>query len=118
MSVGGECEAAVTARARCVRIKFQECGELLYGRRFPLRLKGAVYKSYVWPAMLYGSEAICLKESIMGILRMTYRSMVRALCGVQLNDIKRSTGLMFILGFSEPFISLFWQTVLAGMVMC
>ena len=29
------------------------CGELLYGRRFSLRLKGAVYKSYV----LYGSEA-------------------------------------------------------------
>ena len=29
---------------------------LLYDRRFPLRLKGAVYRSYVRPAMLYGSE--------------------------------------------------------------
>ena len=28
-----------------------ECGELLYDRRFPLRLKGVVYISYVWPAM-------------------------------------------------------------------
>ena len=36
---GGGCDAAVTDRTRCVWIKFRECGELLYGRRFPLRLK-------------------------------------------------------------------------------
>ena len=41
---------------------------LLYGRRFPLRLKEAVYMSYVRPAMLYGSEAWCQKENGMGIL--------------------------------------------------
>ena len=46
-----------------------ECGELLYGRRFPLRLKGAVYESYVRPAMLYGSEAWCLIEGEMGIYK-------------------------------------------------
>ena len=51
-----------------------EYGELLYGRRFPLRLNGAVYKSYLKPAMLYGSEAWCLKESEMGILQMTDRT--------------------------------------------
>ena len=38
-------------------------GELLHGRRFPLRPKGAVYESYVRSAMLYGSGAWCLKES-------------------------------------------------------
>ena len=43
MSVGGGCEAAVTARTRCWWVKFREYGELLYGR-FPLKLKGAVYK--------------------------------------------------------------------------
>ena len=37
--------------------------ELLYGRRFPLKLKGAGYTSYVWPAILYESEACYLKES-------------------------------------------------------
>ena len=36
--------------------------------RFPLRLKGAVYKSYVRPAILYGGDAWCMKESEMGIL--------------------------------------------------
>ena len=45
VSVGEGCEAAVTARTRCWWVMFRECGELLYGRRFPLWLKGAVYKS-------------------------------------------------------------------------
>ena len=49
----GGCVAAVTTRTRFGLVKFRECGELLYGRRFPLELKGAVYKSYVWPAILY-----------------------------------------------------------------
>ena len=33
-------------------------GELLHDRRYPLKLKDAVYKSYVGPAI----EACCLKE--------------------------------------------------------
>ena len=45
-----------------------ECGELLYVRRFPLKPKGAVYKSYIRPAILHGSDAWCLKESETGIL--------------------------------------------------
>ena len=36
-SIGG-CEVVVTARTRCWWVKFRECSELLYGRRFPLRL--------------------------------------------------------------------------------
>ena len=67
VSADGGCEAAVTARTRCDRVKLRECSELLYGR-FPLKLKGAVYRSYVRPAILYGSEAWCLKESEMGTL--------------------------------------------------
>ena len=58
MSVGGGCEAAVTARTRCVWVAFWYCSELLYGRRFPLRLEETVYRSYVRPAILYGSEPI------------------------------------------------------------
>ena len=68
VSAGGGCEAAVTARTRCGWVKFRECGRLLYGERRPLRLMGAVYGSYVRPAMLYGSEAWCLKEGEIGIL--------------------------------------------------
>ena len=45
VSVGEGCEAAVTARTRCGWVMFRECGELLYGKRFPLKLKGAVCRS-------------------------------------------------------------------------
>ena len=68
VSAGGGCEAAVTAGTRCGWVMFRECGKLLYGRGFPLILKGAVYESYVRRAILYGSEAWCLKESEMGFL--------------------------------------------------
>ena len=57
VSAGGGCEAAVIARTICGWVKLRECVELLYGWRFPLRLKWAVYESYVRPAILYGSEA-------------------------------------------------------------
>ena len=100
VSVGG-CEAAVTSRTRCEWVMFMECSELLYGRRFPLELEGAVYKSYIRPAILYGSEAWCLKESEMGILQRTERSLVRAMCGVHLKHRNRSTDLMFMLGLGE-----------------
>ena len=89
VSAGGGCKAAVTARIRCWWAMFMECGELLHGRRFPLKLKRAVYKSYARPVILYGSEAWCLKESEMGILRRTERSMVRVMCRVQLKGQKK-----------------------------
>ena len=57
VSASGGCEAAVTVRTRCGWVKLMECGELLNGRRFHLKLKWAVYESYVWPAILYGSKA-------------------------------------------------------------
>ena len=63
VSAGGGCVAAVTARTRCGLVMSRECGEFLYGRRFPLTQKEIVYESYVRSAMWYGSEAWCLKES-------------------------------------------------------
>ena len=68
---------------------FRECDWLLYGRRCPLMLKGTAYESYVKPAILYGSEACCLRESEMVILRRTEISMVKVMCGVQLKDKKK-----------------------------
>ena len=65
VNAGGGCESAVNARTRCGLVKFMECCELMYGKRFPLRLLGAVYKSYIRQAMLYESEARCLIESEM-----------------------------------------------------
>ena len=86
----------MTARARCGLAKIRKCGGLLFGR-FPSKLKEAKYTSYVRPAILQGSEAWCLKESELRILRRTERSMVRAMCGLQLKDRKRSKDFMLIL---------------------
>ena len=44
---GGGCEAAVTDITRCGWVTLRECDELLHGRRFPLKLKGAINKSYI-----------------------------------------------------------------------
>ena len=44
VSGSGGREAAVTAKMRCGWDKYKECIELLHGRRFPPKLKGAVYK--------------------------------------------------------------------------
>ena len=87
VSRGGGCEAAVTA-SRCGWFKLRECSELLYGRIFPLRLKGAVYKYSVRPTILCGSEVFCLKECEMVIL-WAERSMVRAVFEVQIKEEKR-----------------------------
>ena len=82
----------MTARTRCGWAKIRESGEVLYGI-FPLRLKGAAYKSYVRPAILIESE--------IGILQRTERSTVRVMCGVQLKDSKRFMDFMFMLRFNE-----------------
>ena len=39
LNASGNCEAAVTARVRIVWVRFRECGELLLGNRFPLKMK-------------------------------------------------------------------------------
>ena len=44
----GGCAAAVTARTRCGWVKHRECCELLFDRRFPLKLEG-MSMSYVRP---------------------------------------------------------------------
>ena len=54
---GSGAEEQLYNTVETVTVKFRDGSELLYGRRFPLRLKGVVYKSYVRPAILYGSEA-------------------------------------------------------------
>ena len=57
MSAGVRGVFAVTARTRCQWVKFGQCGELLYGKRFPSKLKGAVYMSFERPVILYGCES-------------------------------------------------------------
>ena len=45
VSAGGGCEVAVTVRIRCGLAKLTECGDLLCGRRCPLRQKGLLTRA-------------------------------------------------------------------------
>ena len=67
LNASGGSEAAVTARMRIEWIKFRECGELLYGRKFLLKMKGRINQSCIRSAMLYGSETWCLRKNEMAI---------------------------------------------------
>ena len=74
---------------------------LLLGNRFPLKTKGKVYHCCIRSAILYGSEAWCLKENEKAILRRTERAMVRAMCGHKVVDRKTAEEQMDMLGLRE-----------------
>ena len=82
-------------------MKFRECGELLYGRKFSLKMQGRIFQSCIRSAMLYGGETWCLKENEMAILRRTEKAMMRALCGVMMIEKRRSQELMSFLGLRD-----------------
>ena len=100
LNAGGGCEAAVTARVRIGWMRFRECGELLLGNRFPLKMKGKVYRCCVRSAVLYGSETWCLREHEKAILRRAERAMLRAMCGRKATD-KPTSELMDMLRLKE-----------------
>ena len=68
LNTSGGSEAEVSARTKIGWTKFRECGELLYGRKFLLKMKGRIYQTCVKSAMLYGSETCRLRENEMAIL--------------------------------------------------
>ena len=71
LNASGGSEAAVTARTRIEWIRFRECGKLLSGRKFSLKIKERIYQSCVRLTMLYGSETWCVRENEMAISRKT-----------------------------------------------
>ena len=58
INASGGSEAASTARAKVVWIKFWKCGEIFYGKRFSLKMKGKIHTTCVRSAMLSGSETV------------------------------------------------------------
>ena len=69
----------------------------MLGNRFPLRIKIKVYRCCVKSALLYGSEASCLKENEKTILRRTERAMVVAMCSQKVVDRKTTEEQMGML---------------------
>ena len=101
LNASGGCEAAVTARVRIGWVKFRECGELLLGNKFSLKMKGKVYRCCVRSAILDGSETWCLKENEKAILRRTERAMMRAMCDQKMVYRKTTEEQTDMLGLKE-----------------
>ena len=101
LNASGGCEVAGTARVRISWVRFRECGELLLGNRFPLKMKGVAYRCCIRSAILYESETWCLKENEKAVLKRTQRAMVRAMCSQRVVDRKTTEEQMDMLGLKE-----------------
>ena len=106
LNASGGCASAVTARIRIGWVKFRECGEMLCGRRYSMKIKGRIYRSCIRSAMLYGSETWCLTGKEVEALKRTERAMVRAMCGAKLMEKKKTDDLMNMLGLKDTLYGL------------
>ena len=70
---------AVTARETIGWVRLRKCKELLLGNRFPLKMKGKVYRCCIRSAILYGGEAWWFKDNEKAILRRIERTMERTM---------------------------------------
>ena len=117
LNASGRSEAAVTARTRVGWIQFREYGELLYGRKFSVKMKERIYQSYVRSAMLYGNKMQCLRENEMVILRRTKKAMMTAMCKVKVIEKRTSQELMSLLSLKDTLDGLAGRVEYDGMDM-
>ena len=89
MDADGGCDSAVTAKVRSAWKKFHEYLPILIGKGFSLKLKGKVYATCVRSCLMHGSETWPMKEHELK-LNHTEMSMIRWMCGVKLNERKKS----------------------------
>ena len=71
----------------------------MLGNRLPLKMK--VYHCCIRSALLYESEAWCLKENEKAISRRTEKAKVRAMCGQKVVDRRSTKEQMNMLGLKE-----------------
>ena len=101
LNASGGCEAAVTPIVKIGWVRFKECGELFLGNRFPVKMKGKVYRCCVRTAILYGSETWCLKDNEKAILSGTKRATGRAMCGQKVAHRKTTEEQVDMLGLKK-----------------
>ena len=101
LNSSGGCEAAVRVEVRIGWIRFMECGELLLGNRFALKINGKVYHCCARLVVLYRSKTWYLKENEKAILRRTKRAIVTAMCSQKVVDRKTTEEQKSMLGLRE-----------------
>ena len=98
-SGGGVVEAA-RARVRRTWAKFKELSPILTVSGASHRIKGRIYSACVQSVLIYGTETWAMKADDLRSLEKTERMMVRWMCGVSLNDRRRSKDLCNLLGIN------------------
>jgi len=81
--------------------KFHEYLPILTGKRFLLKLKSRVYATCVRSCLMHGSETWPMKVEHELKVNRTEISMIKWMCGVKLNERKKSEELRELLGL-EP----------------
>ena len=97
MDADGGCDSAVTSIVRSAWRKFSEYLPFVTGKGFSLKLKGKVYATCV-NCLMHGSETWPMKVQHELKLNRTEMSMIRWMCGVKLNEWKKSEELRELLG--------------------
>jgi len=97
LDADGGCDSAVTTRVRSAWKKFCENLPILTGKGFSL-LKGKVYATCVRSCLMHGSEIWPMKVEHELKMNCTEMSMIRCMCGVKLNERKKSEELRELLG--------------------
>ena len=95
LGAGGGAEEAARARASA---KFKEISSNLTARGESYRIKGKILKACVQSVLTYETETWSMKKANLQSLERKEKMMVRWMCGVSLNDRKRSVDLYSLLG--------------------
>jgi len=93
LDAGGGCDSAVTTRVRSAWKKFCEYLPILTGKGFSLKLKGKVYATCVRSCLMLGSDIWPIKVEHELKMNRTEMSMIRWMCGIKLNERKKSEEL-------------------------
>jgi len=90
--------STLTAGVRSAWKKFCDYLPILIGKGFSLKLKGKVYATCVRSCLMHGSETWPMKVEHELKTNRTEMSMIRWMCGVKLNERKKSEELRELLG--------------------
>jgi len=104
LDADGECDSAVTIKVRSAWNKIP----ILTGKGFSLKLKGNVYATCVRSCLMHGSENWPMKVEHELKMNRTEMSMIRWMCGVKLNERKKSEELLELLGLMIEKSRLRW----------
>ena len=103
LSAAGGCELSTTTREENAWKKFKNLLPVLSSRHLSFKIRGRVYSSCVWSAMLRASETWPLTKSNLQCLERNDRAMIRQICNVRPQDIvtTRSKELPMWLGTED-----------------